>query len=64
MLYRCHMKGIVSVMDLQWAKEGGIPDFVLGAVDGMLYKNCPNKDEKALYWYMQFENPNLTQEST
>jgi streptothricin acetyltransferase len=28
--------------------------FVLGAVDTMLYGNCPNKDEKALFWYMQF----------
>jgi streptothricin acetyltransferase len=28
--------------------------FVLGAVDTMLYGNCRNKDEKALFWYMQF----------
>jgi streptothricin acetyltransferase len=28
--------------------------FVLGAVDTRLYGNCPNKDEKALFWYMQF----------
>ncbi len=29
--------------------------FVLGAVDTMLYRNCINCDEKALFWYMQFQ---------
>ncbi|NSW92202.1 MAG: hypothetical protein HPY74_16285 [Firmicutes bacterium] len=42
----------------------GINGFVLGAVDIMLYSNFPNKDEKAIFWYMQFENSDLIQEST
>lgn len=28
--------------------------FVLGGVDTMLYDNCPNNNEKALFWYIQF----------
>lgn len=29
--------------------------FALGGVDTMLYGNFPNKDEKALFWYMRLE---------
>lgn len=28
--------------------------FILGAVDTMLYANCDNSDEKALFWYLKF----------